>query len=110
MKLPGGSEAIVEIEKVRDYSLNPEHPVGKHKARVFAAALNLERENAEEVQSRLLEAAALYECTPTRLTPHGQHYEMDFMLSHRNKAALVRAVWIMRHEEKSPRLVTFHVL
>ncbi|MFN0079868.1 MAG: DUF6883 domain-containing protein [Prosthecobacter sp.] len=110
MKLPGSQDAIVEIEKLSDYSLSPDHPVGKHKARVFEASLGLRQDHAEEIQRRLLEAARTYECIATKLTPHGQHYEMDFMFTRAGKSALVRAVWIIRHGEKSPRLVTFHVL
>ena len=41
MKLPNAPRAVVDIAKLRDYSLNPKHPEGKHKARVFAAALDL---------------------------------------------------------------------
>ncbi len=110
MKLPNAQNAIVEIEKLRDYSLSPDHPVGKHKARVFESSLGLQRHDAAGVQERLLEAAHTYECIATKQMPHGQHYEMDFMMTHDAKSALVRAVWIVRLEEKSPRLVTFHVL
>jgi hypothetical protein len=39
MKLPNSDKAIVPIEKLRDYSLNPSHSVGKHKARVFESVL-----------------------------------------------------------------------
>ena len=40
-KLPRPERAIVHIEKLADYCLNPEHPSGKHKARVFKSVLNL---------------------------------------------------------------------
>jgi hypothetical protein len=36
MKMPGGHAAIVDRQKLTEYCLNPEHPRGKHKARVFA--------------------------------------------------------------------------
>lgn len=39
MKLPNAKEAVVEIGKLRDYCLNPNSVAGKHKSRVFAAAL-----------------------------------------------------------------------
>lgn len=35
MKLPGGTGAIVELSKLRDYCLDPHHPRGRHKAWVF---------------------------------------------------------------------------
>jgi hypothetical protein len=41
MKLPGGIAAIVEISKLRDYCLDPHHPRGRYKARVFLSALGL---------------------------------------------------------------------
>lgn len=110
MKLPNANQAIVEIEKLRSYSLSPEHPVGKHKARVFAAALSLDQTHAEEMRERLLQAASAFDCVPTKNNAFGQTYEMDFMLTHESRSALVRAVWIIRPNEDSPRLVTFHVL
>jgi hypothetical protein len=33
MKLPNPKRAVVDIAKLRDYILNPEHPRGRHKAR-----------------------------------------------------------------------------
>ncbi|WP_369750949.1 DUF6883 domain-containing protein [Calothrix sp. PCC 7507] len=43
------------------YCLNPEHPEGKHKARVFKSALNLDLNDAEELQTILLQAVANYD-------------------------------------------------
>jgi hypothetical protein len=34
-RLPHGDEAILDIRKIQDYCLNPSHPRGRHKARVF---------------------------------------------------------------------------
>ena len=58
MGLPNGNRAVVDIKKLRDYCLNPHHEDGKHKARVFAAALGLGRVDAKWLRERLLEAAA----------------------------------------------------
>ncbi|WP_200235400.1 DUF6883 domain-containing protein [Thiohalocapsa halophila] len=41
MKLPNANQAVVDLEKLRGYCLNPAHPRGRHKARVFAAALGI---------------------------------------------------------------------
>lgn len=38
VKLPFAERAIVDASKLRDYLLSREHPVGRFKARVFAAA------------------------------------------------------------------------
>lgn len=57
MNLPGGERAVVDVEKLRDYCLNPAHPRGRHKARVFAATLRLQKEDAEWLKAQLLDAA-----------------------------------------------------
>lgn len=57
MKLPNADRAVVEIEKLIDYCLSPEHPRGKHKARVFRAACGLTSEHAEDIRQQLLDIA-----------------------------------------------------
>jgi hypothetical protein len=46
MKLPNGDRAEIQMEKLTGYCLNPDHSSGKHKAKVFAAALGITAENA----------------------------------------------------------------
>ena len=58
MKLPGGSRAIVERQKLTDYCLDPSHPRGKHKARVFSSVLGFTADDAERLAEALLAAAA----------------------------------------------------
>lgn len=43
-------KAIIDIEKLRDYCLNLNHPVGRHKAVVFKKRLDLTSDDAEELQ------------------------------------------------------------
>ena len=57
MKLPNPDRAVVDIAKLRDYCLNPEHPRGRHKARLFAAKLGLTADHAETLREALLAAA-----------------------------------------------------
>ena len=54
MKMPGGDAAIVDRRKLTGYCLNPEHPRGKHKARVFAATLGLPTTDAHVLREHLL--------------------------------------------------------
>ncbi len=55
--LPNPERAVVELVKLRDYCLDPDHEDGKHKARVFASALGIRQRDAEWLRDRLLEAA-----------------------------------------------------
>ena len=110
MKLPNAERAFVDIAKLRDYSLNAEHKEGKHKARVFAAALGLAVNDAEWLREKLLEVAHTEECRLGRKTELGQRYLIDFELSHDGKSARLRSVWMVRTQEDHPRLLTCYVL
>jgi len=68
MKLPNAEKAVVDIAKLREYSLNPNHREGKHKARVFLAKLGIGRNDAERLRQIILEAILTAEArkqTPT---------------------------------------------
>lgn len=110
MKLPNAERAFVDIAKLRDYSLNAEHEEGKHKARVFAAALGLGIEDAEWLREKLVTVAKSEDCRLGRKTEYGQRYLIDFGLSHEGKSARLRSVWIVRTGEDLPRLATCYVV
>ena len=110
MKLPNGEHAVVDIAKLRDYSLSLSHEDGKHKARVFEAALGLRMHDAEWLRAQLLEIAKKQDCRPGRKTEFGQRYLIDFTLSRQERSARLRSVWIVRANENFPRLVTCYVL
>lgn len=110
MKLPNGHRAVVVVEKLRDYCLSPVHEEGKHKARVFAAALGLDAADASWLRDVLLAEARERDCQLGRQTVHGQRYLIDFNLSRYGKSARLRSVWNIRPGEDYPRLVTCYVL
>ncbi len=99
MKLPDADKAFVDISKLRDYSLDVAHEEGKHKARVFAAALGLTRNDANWLREQLLEIARTGDCESGGKTNHGQRYILDFTLAHRGKSARLRSVWNVRPAE-----------
>lgn len=57
VRLPNAERVIVDIVKLRDYRLNPDHPRGKHKARVFRRTLDLTQEDAAWLRAQLSTAA-----------------------------------------------------
>ncbi len=63
IKLPNAANAYVDLAKLHDYCLNPEHPRGQHKARVFAQALGLTAVHAEELRQNLLDAVRSSDAT-----------------------------------------------
>ena len=100
----------MDVAKQRDYALDPVHEEGKHKARVFAAALGISRNDAAWLRDQLLSAARNSDCTPGRKTEHGQRYAIDFDVTIRGKTARLRSAWIVRPGENFPRLTTCYVL
>jgi hypothetical protein len=110
MKIPNGDNAFVDIAKLRDYSLNPQHPEGKHKARVFDAALGIDLADAEWLCEELLRVAREESCQPGKFSTYGQRYLIDFTLSHHGKTALLRSAWITLHGQQFPRLTSCYVL
>ena len=57
MRIPNAEHATVDIRKLRDFCMNPLHPEGKHKARLFAAALGMTDADAEFLRDALLHVA-----------------------------------------------------
>jgi hypothetical protein len=109
MKLPGGDAAIVDREKLTGYCLNPEHPRGKHKARVFATALGFTGENADELRAALLTAAATADARPAASDRFGDRYVVEFDIVGPRGAGVVRSTWIVRRGEVAPRLTSCFV-
>jgi len=109
MKLPNPHKAVVEIAKLRDYSLNLSHPVGGHKARVFRSALGLTVKQAAWLRERALEIAVIGDATPGALSVFGNKYVIDAWINYEDKIALVRFSWIVEFGTDFPRLTSCFV-
>jgi hypothetical protein len=109
MKMPGGEAAIVDLPKLTGYCLNPEHPRGKHKARVFAAALGFTVENADEVRAALLTTTATADVQPVAPDRFGDRYVLEFEIIGPRGTGVVTSAWIVRRGESAPRLTSCFV-
>lgn len=110
MKLPAAADAIVEIEKLRDYCLSENHPRGKHKAKVFASVLGLTSDNALELRDAILHAIQRVDAVAGEHDEYGQRYIVDFSMKRQGNEAIVRTAWIIRAHETFPRLTSCYVL
>ena len=110
MKLPGGANAIVEISKLRDYCLDPHHPRGLHKARVFLSALDLGQGDADFLRGALREAAREEDAVPGEGDQYGARYTIDFLITRGDREARVRSAWIILRGESAPRLTSCFVV
>jgi hypothetical protein len=110
VKLPNPESTIIDDHKLTNYSLNLNHSDGRHKARVFKSALNLDIDDFQFLKNALLEAVKTYDAIPSKINQYGQKYVIYFPLTHQNKKAIIHSVWIIKNDENFPRLVTCYVL
>ncbi len=107
--LPGYEQAFVAIEKLRNYCLNPFHPVGKDKAVVFESALELTDQNADFLKRVIVEKLPASEAMLGREDQYGKRYTVDMRIRNLNKEAVIRTGWTIKTGESFPRLTTCYV-
>jgi hypothetical protein len=109
--LPNFVQAIVPVEKIRDYALNRDHPTGKHKALVFQRTLGIEQHNAgfltHAIKSTLPKAWA----EQGKLTPFGRLWATYHAIAGLNRnSAIVTVAWIYKKELSGiPQLVSCYI-
>lgn len=106
MKLPNAVRAIVPIAKLRDYSLNPSHSEGGHKARVFRAALGLTMSDAELLRQMITDAILLREAVEQPPSIYGRRFVVDFDVPGVRGRVTIRSTWLIRNDEDFPRLTS----
>jgi len=104
LKLPGTDQVQIDDLKIRGYLLSPTHPVGRFKARVFAAA-GFGESTAELFVSELRRIAASGEVEETEDTEFGRKYTVPGELRGPAGVVQVLTVWI-QGPDQAPRLVT----
>jgi hypothetical protein len=110
LSLPRVSDAEVPKEKLRDYALNAEHPVGRHKARVFKSTLGIGHEDWSYLSGQILERLEGAPVTAIRpKPPHGLEYEVRLPIDGLNgETHTIVTGWLVR-EGQPPRLLTTYV-
>ena len=99
-------QALIDASKVRDYLLSPSHPIGRFKARFFAA-LGYAQQDWPLLSEDLLRIARSGQAALGQPSSFGQKYEVSGTLIGPNgRKARVTTVWVVRPEEEAPRFVT----
>jgi hypothetical protein len=110
MRLPNADRARLGT-KIEDYTLNPHHREGQHKARVFLSALGISLENAEVLRRAVLKAAiSSDDVEPRGDNGFGEVFVLRFLMETTVGSAAVLTAWIVRHGEDFPRLATCYIL
>ncbi|MEM7794557.1 MAG: DUF6883 domain-containing protein [Cyanobacteria bacterium P01_C01_bin.118] len=106
------SEVSIDPGKFRDYALDPNNPVGRHKALVFQRKLGYNQENYEGLLNQIVAQAMDSEAIATKKDEHGQRYQVDLEVDgiESGQQAIVRTGWIVEPKAKEcARLVTLYV-
>jgi hypothetical protein len=110
MKLPNFQNAVIDEAKLRDYCLNPQHPRGKHKARMFRSALGLTVKDTATLRQMILDGIAVFEAEIGEADEYGQRFTVDIDVVTQRRVVRIRSGWIVRKNEDFPRLTTSYVL
>jgi len=105
MSFPNAECAIVAEEKVRDYLLNPNHPIGGPKAEWFAS-IGYTLDDWQDLADDLLYLAQTSEEFVAKPSPFGVKYEVTGRIGRPgHRPGIVICVWIVEGDN-FPRLVT----
>ncbi|MBM3529392.1 MAG: hypothetical protein FJX62_14980 [Alphaproteobacteria bacterium] len=84
--LPNCERAAIDLRKLEDYCLNPAHPRGRHKARVFHRTLGLQRGDARWLRDALQTAVAAAQADVVMTDDRGQQWRADIAVTRHDRA------------------------
>ncbi|MCW2255569.1 filamentous hemagglutinin [Providencia alcalifaciens] len=108
--LANADNAIIDPNKITSYALNPNHPVGGDKAKVFESALGYNQSNALDLISKIQVGAKSNNAVLNSADKFGQRITIDMPITGSNgKTAVVRTGWIYDVGSSEPRLTTLYI-
>ncbi|OCA98039.1 hypothetical protein BGS1_02110 [Clostridium beijerinckii] len=108
--LPNLENAKIDPRKLTDYALNPDHPVGGNKAKVFESALGYNKSNADELMNQVYEKLSSSESVLGKVDQYGQRYTVDMQITGPNgNTTIVRTGWILKPDSTIPEMTTIYV-
>ena len=107
-RLVGANRAIIDPRKLTEYALNPNHPVGGNKARVFER-LGFNQGNAGDLMQQLRTGVMENTPTPGKVDQFGARFTVDIPVVGPQGAGIVRTGWIFKAGSKIPELTTLFV-
>lgn len=105
MKIPGAEHALISTEKLVCYLLNPDHPDGASKAKVLGHA-GFDATHPQELELALRNEHLSSDARLGKSSPFGTKYEASGPLTGPRGSVMVTSVWMIRHGESFPRLIT----
>ena len=108
--IPNVESATINPKKLTEYALNPNHPVGGNKAKVFQSALGYNQSNADALMRQVYEKLPGSEAVLGKVDQYGQRYTVDMLITGPNGNTVnVRTGWIIKTGSDIPELTTIYV-
>lgn len=104
--LKNAAVAVIDPHKFVNYCLDPNNRQGRHKARLFKAALGFDQSNYQDLIASIRDGIAEYQGE----TAHGYRWRVDLSITGSGGSAEVRTAWIYEKVRDVPRLTTAYVL
>jgi hypothetical protein len=106
MPIPNADFVLVPLEKLTDYLLNEQHPVGGSKAKWFRG-LGYDHANPAGLEQDLRRVVSASDDFIKKDSPFGVKYVVSGIMATPNgQTVTVTTVWIVEPMEIRPRLVT----
>ena len=107
--LVGANQAVIDPRKLTEYALNPAHPVGGNKARVFESALGFTKDNADDLMRQLQQGVVNHPAIPGKVNEFGTRFTVDIPVTGPRGSGVVRSGWIYKPGSNTPELTTIFV-
>lgn len=108
--LLNAEHAVVDYRKLSTYSLDVNHPVGGHKARVFQSALGYNPTNSDVLAGRVREGILTAPAKILNEDQYGQRMAVEIpILGINGETVIVRSGWIYETDAVVPRMTTILV-
>lgn len=108
-KLQNFENALIDINKLTQYSLNEFHPFGKEKALVFKSVFGIGAQDADLLKNAILQGLAKNECTEKEHDVFGKRFSVIMKIRIFDKYAFVTTGWIIKRGESFPKLTTCYI-
>ncbi|WP_454733427.1 MULTISPECIES: DUF6883 domain-containing protein [Cupriavidus] len=107
--LLGANRAVIDPRKLTEYALNPEHPVGGNKARVFESAMGFTQSNADDLLQQLRQGVMGNTPIPGKIDQFGSRFTVDIPVTGPTGSGTVWSGWIYKPGSNVPELTTIFV-
>lgn len=108
--LQNAEYAVIDPKKLAAYALNPNHPSGANKARVFASALGYNTSNIDNLIYKVKKEILTTPATIGLQDNFGQRMFVDIKIIGANgKVAVIRTGWMYETDAFVPRMTTIYV-